>query len=158
MKPSLKMSLVFGIIAAIVNVSTFIIGALLFSPVAAAIASYFVLRGEHTPNAPRLGARVGLNVGGIGSLGLLVSLAAFSILWNLLSLTLTLTSIRDSSFFSNFMAWLAGSGLNALIFFATALFVSVLSIGMCVAGGAIVGVIMSARHSASALSSENQSR
>jgi hypothetical protein len=45
-----------------------------------------------------------------------------------------------------------------LIFFATALFVSVLSIGMCVAGGAIVGVIMSARHSASALSSENQSR
>jgi hypothetical protein len=157
MKPSLKLAIIFGSVAAVVNFVSFILGALLFSPIAAAIASYFVMNGGREPIAPRLGARVGLIVGSIGSLGFMVSFVAASVLWNLMSLTLTLTSIRDPSFFSNLMAWLAESGLNALILFAIELLVSVLSIGFCVAAGAIVGMIMASRHSASMLSSDNQS-
>jgi hypothetical protein len=155
MKPSLKLSFIFGGITAFTNAAAFIVGAVLVAPVGTAIASYFALRGGHIPNATRLGARVGLTVSGIGSVGLIIWSVAASILWSLLSFLLTLTSVRDSSFFSNLLATLAISGLNALIFFLIALLLSALSIGVCVVVGTIVGVIMSTRPSASGLPSEN---
>ncbi len=137
MKPTLKWPLIFGGLAAFLNLVMGLVTsicALLVSPAAAAAASYMVTKDDPRPNPARHGALAGLATGAIGSIGLLMGAGVGALFWNAPMLALTLATANDlSDIGPGITAWAAG-GFFVL---ALALLVALVSTAICAGVGAL---------------------
>jgi hypothetical protein len=137
MKPTLKWPLIFGGLAAFLNLGMGLgtsICALLVSPAAAIAASYMVTKDDPRPNPARHGALAGLTTGAIASTGLLIGTVLGAFFWNAPMLAMTLASAND---LSDIGAGVTASAAGAFFVLALAVVVALVSTGICAGVGAL---------------------
>ncbi|HUI89341.1 MAG TPA: hypothetical protein VLX61_11530 [Anaerolineales bacterium] len=145
MKPLLKWSLIFGCGGALLNIVISLITSLfglIFSPIATGIAVFVALNDEQFEHqdASWLGIKMGLIVGGIGSIGILVGEVAYPLV-----LSLVQSMARGSFDFSSLSGAMLTMGASAFFLIAFALIISILSTGISVVVGVIVCKVITSR-------------
>ncbi|MFZ1042709.1 MAG: hypothetical protein WCA79_02835 [Anaerolineales bacterium] len=151
MKPLLKWSLIFGCSVALLNIFMSLITSLLgliFSLFATGLAVFVALNDEQFEyqDTSRLGVKMGLMVGGIGSIGILIGEAAYPLL-----LSLVQSIARGSFDFSSLSDVMGRMGMGAFFLIAFALPISIISTGISVAAGVIVCKVITSRKSSQKL-------
>ena len=147
MKPLLKWSLIFGCDVALLNIvislitSTSFFG-LLFSPIATGLAVFVALNDNQFEyqDISRLGIKMGLMVGGIGSIGILIGEVAYPLL-----LSLVQSIARGSFDFSSLSGAIGVVRAGAFFLIAFALLISILSTAISIVVGVIVCKVITSR-------------
>ena len=160
MNTTFRWALVFGIGAAVVNFFfcfIIIICALFISPIAAGLAVYYSYKEFPTQDESRFGAKIGLIVGGIGSVGSILGAASAGVLFGLPFLFMMVATMQDMSSLPEILTVAFSSRVGALIWVAIAFLLSLCTIGLCVAVGMITSKVIRNQNSSSKISPENHS-
>ena len=160
MNTTFRWALIFGIGAAVANFFfcfIIIICGLFISPIATGLAVYYSHKEFSTQNESHFGAKIGLIVGGIGSIGSILGNALAGILFSLPFLFMMIVTMQDMSSLPEILTVALSSGVGVLIGVTIALLLALFSIGFCVAVGAITSKVITNQNSSSETSLENHS-